>query len=71
MNAMRESEMDPKMDSEMDLKVGDCLGTFGDCTLEADVAQPLYLLQHFVFGNEIGSVFLAAPWGALLGSCCY
>ena len=71
MNAMRESEMDPKVDSEMDLKVVDCLGTFGDSTLEADVAQPLYLLQHFVFGNEIGSVFLAAPWGALLGSCCY
>ena len=37
-----------KMDSKVDLKVTDCLDTFGKCNLGADMAQPICLLQHLV-----------------------
>ena len=36
------------MDSKVDLKVTDCLDTFGKCNLGADMAQPICLLQHLV-----------------------
>ena len=40
--------VESKMDSKVDLKVMNCLGTFGKCTLGTDMAQPICLLQHSV-----------------------
>ena len=40
--------VESKLDSKVDLKVMNCLDTVGKCTLGADMAQPICLLQHSV-----------------------
>ena len=70
---LMELRLDPKMNSEVDLKVMDGLGIFGSYILGADMARAIFLLQHF--GNKIeilyrssvrtlqmNSVCLATPW---------